>query len=168
MEKKLLLLGALRAHEMHGYQLNEMLGQSVGLPIKLTKPNAYKLLNSMAQDGWIRDRTEQEGNRPPRRVYAITDKGEAAFQQMLHDSLAAYSVPEFPSAVSFNFLELLPAAEAITLMQQRRKLIVSHYEEMDEMPADIREAHLGAEYLYRFYRTEIEWLDEVIAQLSES
>jgi len=168
MEKKLLLLGTLRAHEMHGYQLNEMLRQSVGLPIRLTKPNAYKLLNKMEQDGWITYREEQEGNRPPRRVYKITKEGEIAFQNMLRDSLSAYLIPEFPSTVVFNFLELIPADEAVALLKQRREKIVAYFNEVDEIPAEMREAHLSVEYLFRFYQTEIEWLDEIIAQLSES
>lgn len=168
MEKKLLLLGVLRAHEMHGYQLHEILGQSAGLPVKLTKPNAYKLLNKMAQDGWITYREEQEGNRPPRRVYAITDKGEAAFQQMLRSSLAAYDAPEFPGAVGLNFLELLPPDEAAALLQQRRAKVVIYFDELADLPTEMREAHLGAVYLYRFYQSEIEWLDDVIAQLSAS
>lgn len=167
MEKKLLLLGTLRAHEMHGYQLNEMLQQSVGLPIRLTKPNAYKLLNKMEQDGWISFREEQEGNRPPRRVYKITDEGEVAFQRMLRKSLAAYSAPEFPSTVVFNFLELLPTDEAIALLQQRRKKIVTYFTEVAEIPDEMREAHLSVEYLFRFYQTEIEWIDERIAQLNK-
>lgn len=168
MEKKLLLLGTLRSHEMHGYQLNEMLSQSVGLPIKLTKPNAYKLLNKMEQDGWITYREERSGNRPPRRVFKITDKGEIVFQKMLRDSLAAYSIPEFPSTVGFNFLELLPRDEAVTLLQQRREKVISLYDEMTEIPDEMREAHLSVEYLYRFYQTEIAWLDEAIVRLKES
>ena len=150
MEKILLLLGTLRSHEMHGYQFNQMLSQSVGIPIKLTKPNAYKLLGKMEQDGWITYREEQVGNRPSRRVYKITDTGEVIFQKMLRESLAAYSSPEFPSTVAFNFLELLSNDEAIMLLQQRREKVVALHDEMVEMPAELREAHLGVEYLYRF------------------
>jgi DNA-binding PadR family transcriptional regulator len=166
MEKKLLLLGTLRSHEMHGYQFNEMLSQSVGIPIKLTKPNAYKLLKKMEQDGWITYREEQVGNRPPRRVYQITDAGEVVFQEMLRESLAAYSSPEFPSTVAFNFLELLPDDEAVVLLQQRREKVITLFDEIDGVPVEMREAHRGVEYLYRFYQTEIEWLDEMIARLS--
>lgn len=168
MEKKLLLLGTLRSHEMHGYQINEMLKQSVGLPIKLTKPNAYKLLNKMEQDGWIAFREEQEGNRPTRRVYSITEKGEIIFQQMLRESLADYAGPEFPSTVIFNFLDLLPAEEVVELLQQRREKVEALFSEMAEIPAEMREAHLSIEYLFRFYQNEMEWLDEIIAQLSDS
>lgn len=168
MEKKLLLLGTLRSHEMHGYQFNEMLSQSVGIPIKLTKSNAYKLLSKMEQDGWITYREEQVGNRPPRRVYKITEKGEVVFQNMLRDSLSAYSGPEFPTTVGFNFLELLPTDETVALLQQRREKVISLHDEMAEIPIEMREAHMSIEYLYRFYQTEIEWLDEVIARLNES
>ena len=44
MEKKLLLLGLLLSHSMHGYQLNEMLKNNIGIPITLKKSNAYKIL----------------------------------------------------------------------------------------------------------------------------
>ncbi len=166
MEKKLLLLSILRAHEAHGYQLNEMLAQSVGIPLTLTRPNAYKLLNKMEQDGWVSYREEQQGNRPPRRVYAITDDGEAAFQQMLRDSLVAYSTPEIPGALVFNYLDLLPADEAAALLGQRREKIGRLFDELNEMPADIREAHPGVEYLLRFYESEIAWVEAMIAQLN--
>ena len=168
MEKKLLLLGLLRDQEMHGYQLNEMLGQGSGIPIKLSKPNAYRVLNKMEQEGWVTYREEREGNRPPRRVYMITDEGEKAFQRMLRDSLAAYSRPEFPSSVVLNYLELLPKDEAAALLQQRREKIDVRFNEMDGVPVEVREKHLGIEYLFRFYRFELEWLDETIVRLSGS
>ena len=168
MEKKLLLLSALRDHEMHGYQLNEMLGQHAGIPIHLTKSNAYKLLKQMEQDGWVTFREEQEGNRPPRRVYKIMPEGESAFQQMLRDSIAGYTDPEFPSAVAFNYLELLPPEETISLLQQRREKVIAHLEDVGGIPDEIRAHHLGVEYLNRFYQAEIEWLDELIAQLSKT
>jgi DNA-binding PadR family transcriptional regulator len=168
MEKKLLLLSALRDHEMHGYQLNEMLGQYAGIPIRLTRSNAYKLLKKMEQDGWVTFREEQEGNRPPRRVYQITPEGEAAFQQMLRDSLAGYAEPEFPSAVAFNYLELLPAEEAVSLLRQRREKVAAHLEDVAGIPDEMREAHLGIAYLNRFYQAEIEWLDDLITRLSKT
>jgi len=167
MEKKLLLLGILRNQEMHGYQLNEMLGKGSGIPIKLSKPNAYRLLNKMEQDGWVVYREEREGNRPPRRVYAITNEGEREFQRMLRNSLAGYPVPEFPSSVALNYLELLPTPEVIALLQQRREDVAARFNDMAAIPAEVREMHPGIEYLFRFYRFEIDWLDEIIAQYSD-
>ena len=72
MERKLLLLGILHRHEMHGYQLFEYIDQGLSACTDLTKPTAYYLLNKMAEDGWITEEQVQEGNRPPRKVYHLT------------------------------------------------------------------------------------------------
>jgi len=168
MEKQLLLLGVLRDHEVHGYQLNEMLGSSAGLPIRLSKANAYKLLKKMEVEGWVSYREEQEGNRPPRRVYTITDEGEAAFQRMLRNSLASYLVPEFPGAVGLNFLELLPAEEAMELLRERRDNVVLKLNELDTIDRETREKHPGIAYLWRFFQCEIGWLDEIITRLNDA
>jgi DNA-binding PadR family transcriptional regulator len=111
MERKLLLLGLLRSQEMSGYQLNELIDSHMRASVRLKKPTAYRLLSKMADDGWITYTEERQGNRPLRRVYAITPKGEAAFQQLLRDSLADYSPAEFRSAISLAFLDALPAEE---------------------------------------------------------
>ena len=121
MEKKLLILGVLRSQEMHGYQLSEHLDHNVGMAITLKKSNAYKLLNKMEEDGWVTYHEEREGNGPPRRVYAITPEGKAAFQHMLRKSLAAYPSPEFPAVIALNHLDALPPDEAVSLLGQRRQ-----------------------------------------------
>ena len=48
--------------------------------IALKKSNAYKLPGKMEEEGWVTHHQEREGNHLPRRVYAITPEGEAAFQ----------------------------------------------------------------------------------------
>jgi DNA-binding PadR family transcriptional regulator len=166
MEKKLLLLGLLRSQEMHGYQLNDHLAQGPGMAITLSKPNAYKLLKTMEADDWVTSHEEREGNRPIRRVYSVTPDGEAAFQQLLRESLVAYPISEFPSVVALNFLHELSPQEAVALLQQRRQKVEDHFHELDAVPEEIREHHLSHEYLYRHYTTELEWLAEIIERLS--
>jgi len=168
MEKKLLLLGVLRGQEMHGYQLSEHLEHRGGMPVTLTKSNAYKLLGKMEQDGWVTAHEEREGNRPPRRVYAITPEGEAAFQRMVRESLAAYPTPELPGVVALNYLNTLFPDEAISLLGGRRERIEARLGEIETFPADVRSTHPGIEYLHRFYLAELEWLDEVIGRLSSN
>ncbi len=75
MERELLLLGLLRGQEMHGYQLNEIISR-VNRYIELKKATVYFLLDKMDNSGWIKRTDEQEGNRPPRRVYHLTAEGE--------------------------------------------------------------------------------------------
>ena len=104
MERELLLLGLLRSQEMHGYQLHEAIDSHLGMGVQLTKPTAYRLLSNMAEDGWVTYREEQEGNRPPRRVYAITAQGEVAFQRLLRENLANYQPVgvHMPDRVGFS------------------------------------------------------------------
>lgn len=165
MERKLFLLGMLRMQEMYGYQLNEFIDTHLGTSLRLKKPTAYHLLNKMAEDGWVTYKEEREGNRPPRRVYAITPQGEAAFQQMLRESLADYKPAEFRSNISFAFLDVVPPDEAVSLLQQRREIIKN----LLQTTRTFGEHHGGSfrliiEHQVRHLSTELAWLDEVIAR----
>jgi len=167
MEKKLLLLGVLRDHDMHGYQLNEILRQDAGIGMTLKKANAYRLLNQMATDGWVTYREEREGNRPPRRVYTIAPAGEAAFQRLLRESLVGYPAPQMPSVIAYNYLNELPVDEAVALLRERRQIVNKRFHQLEDAPREMLQTHLGMVYLHRFYAAELEWLDEVIHELDD-
>ena len=168
MEKRLLLLGMLLSHGMHGYQLNEMLKHNPGTPIALKKSNAYKLLADMEKDGWVTHHQEQEGNRPQRRVYSVTEAGEAAFYNLLRDNLSTFPTPQFPGVVGLDFLYLLPSEEATTLLKTRLEYVQKKYQELDALADDIHRSHLATEYLHRFYAHESEWLAEIIQRLQST
>lgn len=167
MERKLLLLGMLRMQEMHGYQINEFIDTHLGSSgVNLKKATAYHLLNQMTDEGWITYRQEQEGNRPPRRVYAIAPEGEAAFQRILRESLADYRPTEFRSDIALAFLDLLPAEEVVSLLQKRRAAIDKLLQPIHEFG----EQHTGGlqlmlEHQVHHLTAELEWLDEVIARI---
>ncbi len=165
MEKKILLLGLLLSHGMHGYQLNEMLQNNPATPISLKKSNAYKLLNDMERDGWVTHTQEQEGNRPQRRVYSVTKDGEAAFYRMLRENLSSHPLPEFPGVVGLDFLYLLPTKEAAALLETRLKSVEEKFEQLDNIDIEIRQSHPASEYLHNFYTNEIKWLLEIIQRL---
>ena len=168
MQRKLLLLGLLRLQEMHGYQLNEVIDAHLGSTINLTKPTAYNLLRKMTEDGWISCREEKEGNRPTRSVYAITPKGETAFQMLLRECLADYEPAEFRSDISLAFLDALPLPEVSALLQQRRTAIEKLLQPF--LDTD-NEHHAGGFYLItehrkRHLQAELQWVDEIIAHLT--
>jgi len=168
MESKLLILGLLLSHEMHGYQLYEVLKENPGTPISLKKPNTYKLLGDMEKDGWVTYFTEQEGNRPQRQVYSVTQKGEEAFFQLLRENLSSYPEPEFPGVVGLDFLHLLPSEEAGELLESRLALVQSKFQDLDEMDPEIRQSHLSAGYLHKFYQNELGWLTELLNRMQSS
>ena len=165
MEKKVLLLGLLLNHGMHGYQLNEMLQQNPGTPIAITKSNAYKLLNDMEKEGWVTHIQEQEGNRPPRRVYSVTETGEKAFYRLLRENLSTHKSPEFPSVVGLDFLHLLPVEDALSLLTERQKLVREKFQQLDDIPVEMRQSHLAVDYLHQHYAKEIKWVSDTINRL---
>ncbi len=170
-ERKLLLLGLLREADMHGYLLNAHLGSIT--PISLKKPTAYNLLERMEDDGWVTYRDEPVGDRP-RRVYKVTGEGERAFQELLRQQLGTFIPAEFPGVVSLNFLDCIPAVEAIDLLKQRLTAIenssTTFTQGEGENGADNDAHHSGSmfltiEYTRRSLDLEIRFLNEVITEL---
>jgi DNA-binding PadR family transcriptional regulator len=165
MEKKLLLLGLLRRQEMHGYQLNEFIDNNLALCTDLKKPTAYYLLDQMAKDGWISAETVQEGNRPPRRVYQLTVKGEAAFQQLLREGLSSYQPVNFPGDIGLAFLDWLAPAEALPLLEQQKSQLTNRLDEVGAIP--VHNGSLGLIFSHQLHhlQAELAWLEAVIATL---
>jgi DNA-binding PadR family transcriptional regulator len=122
-ERELLLLGLLRKREMHGYQLVDFLDTHLGMFFDLKKATAYHLLGKMEERGWVASHEEQEGKRPPRRVYAITPEGEAVFQDLLRASLPVHRPAAFPGNVPILFMDALPSHELEDLLDERREAI---------------------------------------------
>jgi DNA-binding PadR family transcriptional regulator len=122
-ERELLLLGLLRKREMHGYQLSDFLETHLAMFFDLKKATAYNLLGKMEEKGWVSSREEQEGKRPPKRVFAITPEGEALFQELLRTAIPEYRRAAFPGNVPILFMDALPRAELEDLLDQRRENI---------------------------------------------
>ncbi|MGB5911136.1 MAG: PadR family transcriptional regulator [Promethearchaeia archaeon] len=167
MERKILLLGLLSQHEMHGYQLNEMIDTHIGTSLRLTKPTGYRVLQQMADDGWIKFREIQEGKRPSKRIYSITSLGQQQFHKLLRKSLSQYEPVENRNLISLIFLDALPLNEVILLLKKRssslEKLILDTHKESEQH----EHGHFGflLENRTRHITTELEWLKEVISHL---
>ena len=168
MERKLLLLGLLRNHEMHGYQINELIDMHLGTRVQLTRPTAYRLLDQMAEDGWITYHEEKVGNRPTRRIYAITEKGELQFRELLKGCLGEYRPADYTGTVCVAFMDALPSEEVLPFLEKRR----SSLENLLAVSTS-DESHHGAfqlviEHNVRHLNTELEWLMEIITHLKPS
>ena len=159
-ERELLLLGLLRRREMHGYQLSEFLDTHLGLFFNLKKATAYNVLGKMEKKGWVESREEQEGKRPPRRVFAITAEGEALFQELLRTSLAEYRPAVFPGNVPILFLDALPEAERKSFLMERESLITERLGTLETHMDHIN--HPLLDHQIQIMRTERAWVQGLI------
>lgn len=170
MDRELLLLGLLRQRSMHGYQLQEFINRDLEYCTDLKQSTAYNLLKAMSEKGWVTTTQEQEGNRPPRTVYEITEAGEAIFQQLVRANLATHTTMRLPDGIGLAFIDAVPAAEAAELLSKRRDAIQEQLAGLQQarqhshthggllLTLEHQEVHLNA---------ELTWLTNVVEQLKE-
>lgn len=148
---------------MHGYQLVEFIDRYLASCTDLRKSTAYYLLNKLAAEGLIDEEENQEGNRPPRRVYSLTPTGEAEFQRLLRLNLAAYQPVSFTSDIGLAFLEDIEPGEALKLLDQRREALQASLEDVRRVPPHRGSLQFVVEHQAHHLQAEIDWLDGVRA-----
>lgn len=163
--RELLLLGFLRRQNMHGYQLNKFLLGELATCIDIKKPTAYYLLKRMAKQGWIAETIEQDGNRPPRRVYNITPQGETAFQTLLRTALSIYIPIYFEEDFALAFLDELPPQEVRSLLEQRRDALLQAHATLQKTPPHSGSVQWLIEHQRRHLQTELDLLNEILGSL---
>jgi DNA-binding PadR family transcriptional regulator len=169
MHRELLLLGVLRQGNLHGYGINEFIQRDMAFCTDLKKPTAYHLLQKMAATGWIEEHETQEGNRPTRRMYTITPKGEAEFQRLLRENLGMQISPRFAGDIGLAFVDELPPVEALALLRERRAALRDEQESLEHVQGHAQGGlQLILEHQKRYLAFELAWLDEVMARLSQS
>lgn len=166
MDRKLLLLGLLRRQEMHGYQLYEFIERDLAVCTDIKKSTAYYLLNKMAEEGWIEEQLEQDGNRPPRRVYRLTPAGETRFQRALRENLAAHEPAYFSGDIGLAFMDDLPREEALSLLRQRRMALSEALEATQTTPGHPGSMQLVLDHRLHHQRAELNWMDGLLAELN--
>lgn len=163
VERELLLLGLLRQGAMHGYQLHDFIERNLAFCTDLKKPTAYVLLDKMQANGWVAVREAREGNRPQKRVYSLTPAGEEAFQRLLRENLGAFIAAKTGSDIGLAFIDALPRAEALRLLNQRRAALSAQLAEFEAVPQHQGSYQLLIDHQLHYLRGELQWLDKVIA-----
>lgn len=116
----LIILALLRERPMHGYELQQTIQTSrVDTWANLLSGSIYYALSKMEQDGLVRTEAEERTGARLRKIYAITEKGEAEFQRMVRDSLTVnpHSVKS-DFSLALSWVELVPKEESIPLLRQ--------------------------------------------------
>jgi DNA-binding PadR family transcriptional regulator len=169
-ERELLLLGILNVQSQHGYQINEFIERNLSRVTDMKKPTAYALLERLSQAGFVEVRSEQEGKRPPRKVYSITPAGERVFIRLLRENLARAERMTFAGDVGLMFLDHLPREEVLDLLDQRLTHLREQISTYEQAP---RHEHglgvdLALEHNLVLLRAEQVWLTATIQRLQEA
>jgi DNA-binding PadR family transcriptional regulator len=168
MDRQLLLLGLLRRQEMHGYQINEFIEEKMHFCIDLKKSTAYYILDKLAQEGYVAVEREQEGNRPPRRVYHITTTGEAYFGRLLRQNLADFAQVYYPTDVGIAFLDQLPRQEVVGYLREKREKVKLELEGLQNAPGHSGPLSYVLDHNQQLMNAELEWLNALLKDLEGS
>jgi DNA-binding PadR family transcriptional regulator len=168
-DNDLLILGLLREQEQHGYQINEFIEEKLGRLTTMKRPTAYATLERLHKQGLVSVRTEQPGNRAPRKVYALTPDGEQRFRALLQLSLATTHLTA-STDVGLLFLDHLPREEAATALTLRLgelgELLAMH----EQLPPHGQGlgVDLALEHFIVVLRAERDWLSATLMRLRDA
>jgi DNA-binding PadR family transcriptional regulator len=170
--RALLLLGVLMDHSQHGYQVNDFIERRLARVYPMKKPTAYALLDRLETTGFIDVHTEQAGNRPPRRVYSLTDAGRSLFQALLEENLRAVDKTISAGDIGLIFLDRLERGVALAALRQRLAGIEAAVSEIPSA-SSVRQNHehlrldLAFDRARHLGEAERAWLRETIASLEQ-
>lgn len=166
-ERALLLLGLLRSESQHGYRLNDFIDRNLCRVTDMKRPTAYYILDRLADAGLVQIRTEQEGNRPPRKVYGLTPAGEQQFLRLLRENLSQAHRTVFAGDIGLMLLDHLPRREVIDALRRRLAGVGERLRELEATPrhggAGI---NLAVEHGIMHLQSEQAWLESVVERLA--
>ena len=163
----LLLLGLLRHQNHHGYQLHEFIERDLSGLVRLKKATAYDLLEKLLRAEHIEVHREQNGNRPTRRVYTITAKGQNYFHELLRENLKHPDEFSLAGDVGLIFLDELAPEEAKSYLKQRLDDLNANIETFEHVPRHqhARGVTLAAERQLALLNADRAWLKELLKKL---
>jgi len=166
-ERTLLLLGILKSQSLHGYQINEFIDKNLSRITSMKKATAYSILDKLNTAGFISVREDQEGNRPPRKVYSITPAGEEEFYLLLRGNLSEQDTTSFKGDIGLMFMDHLSKEEAIDCLMLRLNGLTEQIEELRQTPKHnfSRGIDLSIEHHLVCKQAERDWLKSVIEKL---
>jgi len=123
IEQELVLLGLLRECPTHGYQIKKKISEILTLFAGVDLKSIYYPLRVLEQEGMVIKRKNRQGMRPERYVYALTEKGESRFRELLEKSFMDFKRPQFSLDLSLYFLHYLSPDIAKHRLQARMRVL---------------------------------------------
>jgi DNA-binding PadR family transcriptional regulator len=167
------LLGLLTIQPMSGYDLGQLIPDSVGHFWNESYGQIYPNLKKLAAEGLVSSKTERQKGKPDRRIYAITPKG----RKHLAKWLAVEPQPEIPR--NELLLKLFFGAQASTetltgfvkTMAEQQGALLSKFKQISD---EIEKSSQYPDAPYwkmtaRFGQFELEahlrWAEETLSEL---
>jgi PadR family transcriptional regulator AphA len=163
------ILGLLVQQQMSGYDIKrflESLGWLLGNP---SFGSIYPALHALLDDDLVTVEVVARPDKPPRKIYAITEAGERALQDWVANP-AEIGSNRKAFVMQLILLGDLSQAGVIAHLQQRRETVVANHLALEQTIQGMGDRassgqRLALEYGLATADAELTWLDSTLAQM---
>ena len=181
MSLRYAILGILNVMPMTGYDLKH---QAFDATVRHFWPadqsQIYRTLNKLADDELVTVTVEAQDERPDRKVYAITEAGQAALTEWLKSDQAVPTLRD-PLLVQLFFGQELPRADLLRVVAQQLATHQAQLAVFGQIPIPPAESrpddrwlalqHLTLDFGVALEQAYVSWLEkcqEVIAEMPDA
>jgi DNA-binding PadR family transcriptional regulator len=169
----LVVLTCVFERPMHPYEMAQTLrSRAKHESIRLNYGSLYSVVESLEKRGLIEAvATMQEGRRPQRTVYGITEAGTAEMTEWLAE-LVAVPVKEYPQfEAALSLIHGLPPDEAVPLLRQRCDALAVRLDQLEAACDGAQKRGIPrlfmveVEYEIGQLRAEVEFIHRLVADI---
>jgi DNA-binding PadR family transcriptional regulator len=175
MSTRLVMLGLLRERPLYGYEIKHIIEEHMGDWTNIAFGSIYFALKKLAEEGFVEKvAVEQEGSRPSRTIYQITEAGRAEFLRLLRQIWRELERHYYTMDIGLAFIEALPIDEVkghlrdrIAKLEELLQHLAEHKEEilaMEEIPS---KAAAVFEHSRVHFAAELAWTRDLLAGIEQ-
>jgi DNA-binding PadR family transcriptional regulator len=177
LSTRLVILGFLRGRPQYGYEIKQLIEHVMGDWTNIAFGSIYFALKKLAEEGFIEKiGTEQEGGRPSRTVYQITDAGREEFVRLLREVWGNVERQTFGFDIGLSFMSALPIEEVkehlrkrITHLEHILQYLDAHQTEeladTDHVPTHL--ASTVFDHHRRHLQVELDWTRDLLQNVEQ-
>jgi PadR family transcriptional regulator AphA len=165
------ILGLLNRQPMSGYDIKRFLKSLSWLIDSPSFGSLYPALHALLEDGLATMEVVPREDKPPRKIYSITEEGQEALREWMSQPVASgTSLKAF--LMRLILASNLSHADLTAYLQQRRTQVAAHEVALEQTAgamdgsADLGE-RLALDYGLAVAIAELAWLDSALARLSQ-
>jgi PadR family transcriptional regulator AphA len=158
------LLGSLMSGPKHGYELYQELQQDLGGVWQIGLSQLYAQLKQLEEAGLVAAQTEPQPNRPPRKVYHVTDEGQEVFLHWLRQPTPYLRLIRVELLLRLHLFERLSLPGVEQLVAAQRMACREQADRFGQAAAEASGGFLRLVHEFRQGQMEavIRWLDRCL------
>jgi len=165
----------LRERPLYGYELKQIIEEHMGDWTNIAFGSIYFALKKLAEEGFVEQvAVEQEGNRPSRTIYQITEAGQVEFLRLLRGVWSEVERHYYTIDVGLAFMEALPVEEVKSHLQGRITQLQGIVQYLGEHQAEqMTQPHVPAaaaaifDHSLAHFQAELDWTHDLLAKAEE-